>query len=216
MSVGNVQDATARKTVCRSTVFKHVLLAWSMLAWLPGQAFGQDATDPTGLDPDRPWSIIFSPPNLTIHPVQFGGTVSLGLEKVLSARTNLLGMIGFNSLYGREKSSGDRFLDLTEDIDFVIGVKRYVGTLDRPAVPYLIALGSLTYRREEDSHFSSVDSAGTEITTSRKGAFIGIGADWFPLPELSIGGYTGFQFASEDRQFTVNVRSSRLFLNIYF
>ena len=144
--------------------------------------------------PEGAWSLSFSLPS--------GGGASLGVWKLVGARTNLGLDIGVRSV---STSDNLRFDDgrpqeeiSSSDLGFAIepSIRQYIAVY-RTIAPYIH--GNLVFG------YSKVDAetASQQATTTRKqyeyGIGAGIGVEWAPLERFSIGGHTGVRFSYIDR-----------------
>jgi len=178
---------------------RYVLIPVALLAATAAPVFGQAESYPLPL-PEGAWSLSFSLPS--------GGGASLGVWKLVGARTNLGLDIGVRSV---STSDNLRFDDgrpsqefNSSDLGLAIepSIRQYIATF-RTLAPYIH--GNLLFS------YSSLDAetVSQQATTVRKtyqyGIGLGIGVEWAPLERFSIGGHTGVRFSYLDRS---NVDSS--------
>lgn len=116
---------------------------------------------------------------------------------------------------------------LVENWDFALGpVIRWYGAPAGPVTPFLRARGLVGWGSQD---VTLATERVREDDTSVLAASLGIGAEWFPLRQLSVSGYTGIQASRNDLERvdadgdrvdrrTVNVGTFRsaLTLSFYF
>lgn len=190
----------------------HALLALSALPLLAQETERM----PDALSEGR-WSFAFELPA--------GGGGAIGIWKLISDRTNL----GLNLSFAVDRRTTDISSDgggssraLTHwDFAAAPALKRYLAARG-PVAPYLYGDFSFLYSQ---TTFDPIDAKNWDVDL---GAGAAVGADWFPLSRVSIGGYTGVMVrwrVSEQRHVDVGGRSydfsldtftSRLFLHVYF
>jgi hypothetical protein len=65
-------------------------------------------------------------------------------------------------------------------------MKRYVGSTDSDAVPYIVVGVAALWGRNELS-------AGSEVTSRELGGFLAVGLDWLAHRRVIVGGHVGFE-----------------------
>ncbi|HEX6939870.1 MAG TPA: hypothetical protein VF158_10700 [Longimicrobiales bacterium] len=178
---------------------------------LSAPARAQDGAPADALQEGRR-SLTFSVPS--------GGGTSFGFWTMLSHRTNL-GIDVHVSFRRRDGSSPD---DPHTIWGFAAGpaVKRYLPWISGPVAPFIYGGADLMWNH---------DSFGDDIERGLGlGLAGGVGVEWFPTRQISIGGFTGLRaeygratheneatdFEETDSTFMMNTFRSSLALHIYF
>jgi len=186
--------------------------ALAMLLTLAASARAQDA-ESRAIAKGR-WSLAFSLPD--------GGGGQLGVWKMVSARSNLGLNLGVRHEF-REYSAGPdsaRFKDGSTFWTFSIEPrwKRYLFIRERISPFFAAAL--------QGSYGGDQEGSSREITRSAR-LTAGIGADWTPLHDISIGASTGFawtetmlsrndSFATKQKFSDFDTTTGALTLHLYF
>lgn len=168
-------------------------------------AMGQADAEPSAgsADPaaqtlrDDRWSIALAIPN--------GGGSELGLWRMIDERTNLGLQVGFR--WTDDESAGDDREQerITWSISLSPTIQRYL-FLRGNVSPFVLARAEFSVTRFEALSASPVGAAYSLRTSRAVGARAGIGAEWIPLPDVSIGGHTGLRVshASVDEEATIS------------
>ena len=85
-----------------------------------------------------------------------------------------------------------------ENRDFAIGpVLKWYGTDVGPVVPFLRLRGLWG---QSSQRVTLIETVVQQDDTTLWAASLGLGAEWFPLRQLSLSGYTGFQYSTQTRE----------------
>ncbi|HEX7117674.1 MAG TPA: hypothetical protein VF212_02745 [Longimicrobiales bacterium] len=179
---------------------------------LAAPARAQDGAPADALQEGRR-SLTFSVPS--------GGGASFGFWTMRSPRTNL-GIDVNLSLRRNEDSDEDALTDW--GITAGPAIKRYFPWTSGPVAPFFYGGVNLSWRSND------LGGGGTVERTLGLGLSGGVGVEWFPTRQISIGGYTGLHagYSRETQEnealdleasrsaFNLNTFRSSLTLHIYF
>jgi hypothetical protein len=85
-----------------------------------------------------------------------------------------------------------------ENRDFAIGpVLKWYGTDVGPVVPFLRLRGLWG---QSSQRVTLIETVVQQDDTTLWAASLGLGAEWFPIRQLSLSGYTGFQYSTQTRE----------------
>lgn len=155
-----------------------------------GQAESEDQAEPNGpaaetLRDDR-WSIALAIPH--------GGGSELGLWRMVGERTNFGLQVGFR--WADDESEGDDREQ--ERLDWAISlsptVQRYLFVRGSVS-PFVLVRAEVALSRAEALSVSPAGGSLSRLTSRTLGVRAGLGAEWIPLPDVSIGGHTGVRFS---------------------
>jgi opacity protein-like surface antigen len=119
--------------------------------------------------------------------VEIGSNSVVGVGFRVGERTDLLLEVG-----GRATDDGT---NETTNVLLRPMLKRYLGAIDRRVVPYLVFGARAEWTR--------IESAGTQTANFRRlGGLAGVGLDWFPAKQVSVGGHVGVDVVSLRREST--------------
>lgn len=128
----------------------------------------------------------------------FGNGGSIGYWTMISDRTNLGVRVGL-SLGGTDFDGGETGIGLS--ISAGPALKRYLRGSARPVAPFLYGGLNASWGEEE--------MQGGEVRRGGAGLEGGFGVDWFPAPQVSIGGYTGARLAYSHQAFEFDAPTDR-------
>lgn len=130
------------------------------------------------------WSLSFA---------AFGGErAEFGVWEMIGSRTNLGLSLEVNA-FGRERDldGSEETTEATTSVGLGVNVRRFLAT-ERRVAPFVQGriFGRGSYTRRESGDFE-------EVTRGRNvGAEAGVGAEWFPVRQFSVSGYTGARFTA--------------------
>ena len=165
----------------------------SALLLLAAAAVPASAQSPVPDDAD--WSVSFALPE--------GGGSNFGLARMVGDLWQFGLEIGFESSdtdLGPVGNNGAAENEV-DDKSFLIGpvIKRYIG-VSGPVAPYLRASFGAGWTNNEVRQTNAVRVAKTRNFSSR----LAVGAEWFPVEGISIGGHTGVLLQYIRAENTVN------------
>lgn len=165
------------------------------------------AQRPAGLEPGKR-SISFGLPGDE-------GTANFGVWTMFSENVNL----GINLGLGLNRASVEgTTTGKTSRISIAPALRYYTGSFG-PVTPFLYGEAGLSYAKEHEPN---------DASTKGFGLAGGLGAEWFPVGNISIGGYTGLRVGSastsrsqaggtiKSSTLSVSTLTSGLSINIYF
>lgn len=144
-----------------------------------------------------------------------GGTTTFGIWTMFSENMNL----GINLGLGLNRTSVEG-TTTAKSTDFSIApaLRYYTGSLG-PVTPFLYGEAGLSFGKTHEPNDGSTKGLGLSG---------GLGAEWFPVGNISIGGYTGMRLASswtsrsqagttiKASALSIGTLTSGLSINIYF
>jgi hypothetical protein len=138
-----------------------------------------------------------------------GGATQVGFWTRSSDRTDL----------GLELSGNGFFSDRNTTLLLTLtpSLKRYHGAAG-PLAPYTFFGVPLQYQRSANDNVGAPDTAQDSYGV---GGAAGFGLDWFPVPQVSLGGHVGLQaifhqFPDDSNVLSVNTLSSGIRAHLYF
>lgn len=145
-----------------------------------------------------------------------GGGAGLGVRKMLSSTTNFgIGVVFGFRWEDVDIPAGPQDARTSVSVGLRPDVRLYRSTSGR-VIPFLALGGRFAYQKQSGAFDAWAVDFGTDV---------GIGAEWFPVDDMSVSGATGVEVlyrhatnggGGTNRSFALSVFRSELSINLYF